>query len=213
MSVTVALSSEISGSIVIGGAAVPVTIVEPWQRARLTFDATAGQRLDLGVTGSTLPTWRTTFLAPDGTTTVMSQLGGNGNCALHTRPLTYTGTHTLLLEPMDPSTGTLTYTLSAEVSGTITPSGAAVPLSLARVGQRARLTFSGTLNQRVSLSGTGVTTPLRTATVSLLRADGSGFATFFSVFSGQTAFGGPVTLPASETSGFSSTLRLLGTSR
>jgi YD repeat-containing protein len=199
MSVTVALSSEISGPIVIGGAAVPVTIVEPWQRARLTFDATAGQRLDLGVTGSTLPTWRTTFLAPDGTTTVMSQLGGNGNSALHTPPLTQTGTHTLLLEPLDPSTGTLTYTLSAEVSGTITPGGAALPLSLARVGQRARLTFSGTPNQRVSLSGTGVTTPL--ATVSLLRADGSGFATFFSVFSGQTGFGGPVTLPASETYG------------
>jgi hypothetical protein len=198
MSVTVALSSEISGPIVIGGAAVPVTIVEPWQRARLTFDATAGQRLDLGVTGSTLPTWRTTFLAPDGTT-VMSQIGGNGNSALHTPPLTQTGTHTLLLEPLDPSTGTLTYTLSAEVSGTITPGGAAVPLSLARVGQRARLTFSGTLNQRVSLSGTGVTMPL--ATVSLLRADGSGFATFFSVFSGQTGFGGPVTLPASETYG------------
>ena len=59
------------------------------------------------MTGSTLPTWRTTFLAPDGTTTVMSQLGGNGNSALHTPLLTQTGTHTLLLEPLDPSTGTL----------------------------------------------------------------------------------------------------------
>jgi YD repeat-containing protein len=198
MSVTVALSSEVSGTIVIGGAAVPVTIVEPWQRARLTFNATAGQRLDLGVTGSTLPSWRTTFLAPDGST-VMSQIGGNGNAALHTPPLTQTGTHTLLLEPLDPSTGTLTYTLSAEVSGTITPGGAAVPVSLTRVGQRARLTFSGTVNQRVSLSGTGVTTP--SAIVSLLRADGSGFATFFTAFAGQTGFGGPVILPASETYG------------
>jgi YD repeat-containing protein len=198
MSVTVALSSEVSGPIVVGGAAVPVTIVEPWQRARLTFDATAGQRLDLGVTGSTLPTWRTTFLAPDGST-VMIGSGGNGNSALHTPPLTQTGTHTLLLEPLDPSTGTLTYTLSAEVSGTITPGGAAVPISLTRVGQRARLTFSGTVNQRVSLSGTGVTTP--SAIVSLLRADGSGFATFFTAFAGQTAFGGPLTLPASETYG------------
>jgi YD repeat-containing protein len=198
MSVTVALSSEVNGPIVIGGAAVPVTIVEPWQRARLTFNATAGQRLDLGVTGSTLPSWRTTFLAPDGST-VMIGSGGNGNAALHTPPLTQTGTHTLLLEPLDPSTGTLTYTLSAEVSGTITPGGAAVPVSLTRVSQRARLTFSGTVNQRVSLSGTGVTTP--SAIVSLLRADGSGFATFFTAFAGQTAFGGPVTLPASETYG------------
>jgi len=198
MSVTVALSSEVSGPIVVGGAAVPVTIVEPWQRARLTFNATAGQRLDLGVTGSTLPSWRTTFLAPDGST-VMIGSGGNGNSALHTPPLTQTGTHTLLLEPLDPSTGTLTYTLSAEVSGTITPGGAAVPVSLTRVGQRARLTFPGTVNQRVSLSGTGVTTP--SAIVSLLRADGSGFATFFTAFAGQTGFGGPLTLPASETYG------------
>ncbi len=198
MSVTVALSSEVSGPIVVGGAAVPVTIVEPWQRARLTFNATAGQRLDLGVTGSTLPSWRTTFLAPDGST-VMIGSGGNGNSALHTPPLTQTGTHTLLLEPLDPSTGTLTYTLSAEVSGTITPGGAAVPISLTRVGQRARLTFPGTVNQRVSLSGTGVTTP--SAIVSLLRADGSGFATFFTAFAGQTGFGGPLTLPASETYG------------
>ena len=198
MSVTVALSSEVSAPIVIGGAAVPATIVEPWQRARLTFSATAGQRLDLGVTGSTLPSWRTTFLAPDGTT-VMVGSGGNGTAALHTPPLTQTGTHTLLLEPLDPSTGTLTYTLSAEVSGTITPGGAGVPVSLTRVGQRARLTFSGTVNQRVSLSGTGVTTP--SAIVSLLRADGSGFATFFTAFAGQTGFGGPLTLPATETYG------------
>jgi YD repeat-containing protein len=195
-SVTVVLASDISGSIVIGGAAASVSVVEPWQRARLTFDATAGQRLDLGVTGSTLPNWRTTFLAPDGTS-VLTQSGGNGNSALHTPPLTQTGTYTLLLEPTDPSTGALTYTLSAEVSGTITPGGAALPLSLARAGQRARLTFAGTANQRVSLSATSVTTP--GATVSLLRADGSWLATFFTVGAGQTGFGGPVTLPASET--------------
>jgi len=196
MSVTVALSSDVAASIVIGGAAVPVTIVEPWQRARLTFDAAAGQRLDLGVTGSTLPSWRTTFLAPDGST-VMSQIGGNGSTALHTPPLPQTGTYTLLLEPTDPSTGSLTYTLSAEVSSSITPGGAAVPVSMTRAGQRARLTFAGSANQRVSLSATSVTTP--GVTVSLLRADGTWLATFFSVAAGQTGFGGPVTLPASET--------------
>ena len=196
MSVTVALSSDITGTIVIGGAAAPVTITEPWQRARLTFDATTGQRLDLGVTGSTLPNWRTTFLAPDGST-VMSQIGGNGNSAVHTPLLTQTGTYTLILEPTDPSTGALIYTLSAEVSGTITPGGAAVPVSMTRAGQRARLTFAGAANQRVSLRATSVMTP--GATVSLVRADGSGLATFFTVFAGQTGFGGPVTLQASGT--------------
>jgi YD repeat-containing protein len=193
MSVTVALSAEISGTIVIGGAAVPVTIVEPWQTARLTFDATSGQRLDLGVTGSTLQ-WRTTILAPDGST-VVTQIGGNGNAALHTPLLTQTGTHTILLAPIDPTTGTLTYTLSAEVTGTITPGGAALPVSIPRTGQRARISFTGTANQRVSLSGTGVTL---SAGVSLLRADGSFLGTFFTAGAPTDAFGGPLTLPASE---------------
>src|SRR5215470_12374094 len=194
MSMTLALSSDIAGSIVIGGAPVPVAIGESWQRARLTFAATAGQRLDLGVTGSTLPNWRTTFLAPNGST-VVSQSGGNGTAAMHTPPLAQTGTHTLLLEPTDPSTGTLTYTLSAEMSGSITP-GVAGPVSITRAGQRARLTFPGTATQRVSLSATGVTMP--GAAVALLRADGSFLASFFSVGANQMGFGGPLTLPASE---------------
>ena len=195
MSVTVNLSEQISGTIVIGGAAVPVTIAVPWQSARLTFDATANQRLDLGITGSTLQ-WRTTVLAPD-SSTVVSQIGGNGNAALHTPLLAQTGTYTLLLETIDGGTGTLTYTLSAEVTGTITPGGGPVPVSIPRVGQRARLTFTGTANQRVSLAGTNVTTPA--ALVSLLRSDGSLLASLFTVGAGGSGFGGPVTLPTSDT--------------
>lgn len=196
MSVTVALSEEISGSIVIGGAAVPVTIAVPWQRARFTFDATAGQRLDLGITGSTIQ-WRTTILAPDNST-VATQFGGFGNTAIHTPLLTQAGTYTLLLETTDTTTGALTYTLSAEVTGTIAPGGGPVSVSIPRAGQLARLTFAGTANQRVSLTGTNLTTP--SATASLLRADGSIVTTFFTDFSPQNPlFGGPATLPASET--------------
>jgi hypothetical protein len=195
MSVTVNLSEQISGTIVIGGAAVPVTIAAPWQSARLTFDATANQRLDLGITGSTLQ-WRTTVLAPD-SSTVVTQTGGNGDAALHTPLLAQTGTYTLLLETVDGGTGTLTYTLSAEVTGTITPGGGPVPVSIPRVGQRARLTFTGAANQRVSLTGTNVTTPA--AVVSLLRSDGSVLASLFTVGAGGSGFGGPVTLPTSDT--------------
>src|SRR5262249_20541537 len=121
--------------------------------------------------------------------------GGNGTAAIHTPALAQTGTYTLLLEPTDPSTGTLIYTLSAEMSGSITP-GVAGPVSITRAGQRARLTFPGMATPRVSLSATGVTTP--SAAVSLLRADGSFLATFFSVGANQMGFGGPLTLPASE---------------
>src|SRR5262249_61445957 len=85
MSVTLGLSSDIAGSIVIGGAAVAVAVEEPWRRARLTFEATAGQQLDLGGTGSTLPNWRTTVLSPHGST-VVSQSGGEGAPAVRNTP-------------------------------------------------------------------------------------------------------------------------------
>src|SRR5262249_57245076 len=138
-------------------------------RAVRTSEAAAGKRRGLGVTCRTLPNWRTTFRAAGGGL-VVSQSGGNGAAAIHTPALAETGTYTLLLEPTDPSTGTLIYTLSAEMSGSITP-GVAGPVSITRAGQRARLTFPGMATQRVSLSATGVTTP--SAAVSLLRADGS----------------------------------------
>src|SRR2546427_2239485 len=66
-SMTLTLSEEISGAIVIDGASVPLTLARPGQIARLTVAATAGQRLNTAVTNATLTT-SLAMLKPDGST-------------------------------------------------------------------------------------------------------------------------------------------------
>jgi hypothetical protein len=57
------------------------------------------------------------------------------------------------------------------LTGSITLDGASVPISLTRIGQTARYTFSGTSGQWVSWGMTGVTIP--STIVSLLKPDGT----------------------------------------
>jgi len=197
-SMTLRLSTEITGSITIGGASVPITIAYPGQRARLTFSGTAGQRLSLGGTSASIPLLYASVLNPDGSTLSSAQRGGNP-WDVDVPVLGSTGTHTLLVDPQSSYTGAVTLTLSEEVSGTITPGGSAVAVSLSRAGQRARLTFSGTAGQRMSLKGTGIT--IWGHTESLVTPAGTSGGDFFNTWgtSGGNAFGGPITLSTTGT--------------
>jgi YD repeat-containing protein len=178
-SLTVTLSEEISGPITIGGAAVPLSITRPGQRARLTFQGTAGQRLDLGLTGATIPSETASILNPDGST--LASLGfGAYAAAVDTPPLPVTGTYAIVIDPASTYTGNVTLTLSEELAGPISPGGAAVPLSISRAGQRARLSFTGTTGQRVSVGLTGVT--ITQSTVSIIKPDGSTLGATTSAF-------------------------------
>jgi hypothetical protein len=70
------------------------------------------------------------------------------------------GTYTLLLNPTGgTSTGTATLTVYTftDVTGSITPNGSSVPITIASPGQNAGLTFSGTTGQIVSALATNVT--------------------------------------------------------
>jgi hypothetical protein len=83
-------------------------------------------------------------------------IGTNGG-TLDTPPLPATGTYTILVDPQGTNTGSITLTLSQDVTGTMTINGPAVTVNLTRPGQNARLTFGGTVGQRVSLGMTDVT--------------------------------------------------------
>ena len=164
---TLTLSEEVSGSIVVDGSAVPLTLGRVGQVARVTFAATANQRLNLAVTNANL-TAALTILKPDGTTWVTTSVS---NGSVYDSPLVpTTGTYTMVIDPGATVTGSLTLTLSAEIGGSITMGGSPVSVSITRLGQKARLLFSGSANQRVSLSITGVTGG---ADLRLLRPDGS----------------------------------------
>jgi YD repeat-containing protein len=170
-SMILTLSEEVSGTITVGGASVPLTIGRAGQRARLTFAGVTGQRLSLLMQDTSAPTGgTTTVFRPDGSTHG-TLIFGNGTSTLDLAALTVTGTYTVLIDPNGVGTGSTTLWLSSEVSGTITPGGAAVPVSVVRPGQRVWLTFSGTAGHRVSLNVTAVT--VSQAVVSILNPDGS----------------------------------------
>ena len=182
---TLTLSEEISGALVVDGSALPLILARVGQVARVTFEATAGQRLNLAVTNANLST-ALSILKPDGSSWVNTSVS-NGS-VVDTGPVPITGTYTVVINPAAASAGSLTLTLSAEIAGSIAMGGSPVSISITRPGQKARLTFSGTATQRVSLNITGVTVS-GTASVALHNPNGtpiSGFPNW-----SQMNFSGP----------------------
>lgn len=171
---TLTLSEEVSGSIVVDGSALPLTLGRVGQVARVTFSATAGQRLNLAVTNANLST-ALTILKPDGTNWLTTSVS-NGS-VVDTPPAPTTGTYTFVIDPGATTTGSLTLTLSAEIGGSIAMGGSPVSVSITRPGQKARLIFSGTASQRVSL-GISAITVSGSAYVGLLKSDGSVISAF-----------------------------------
>jgi YD repeat-containing protein len=189
---TLTLSEEVSGSLVVDGNALPLTLGRVGQVARVTFSATAGQRLNLAVTNANLSA-ALTILKPDGTTWVPPTTVSNGS-GIDTAPVPTTGTYTIVIDPGATVTGSLTLTLSAEIVGSITIGGSPVSVSVTRPGQKARLLFSGTTGQRISLTATAVT---GSNDVRLLNPNGSLIIFPYSQMNlGLSAFMGPFTLPA-----------------
>ena len=194
--ITLTLSEEVAATITVDGTALPLTISRAGQQARVTFSGTAGQRLSLGLTSITLSSSWVSFLNPDGNTLLAPQFFGTTNAAFDPPALATTGTYTILLDPASAYTGNATLTLSTEVTGSITADGTAVPLTISRAGQRARLTFAGTSGQRVSLHMTGLS--ITSGTVSILRPNGTVVGSIHN-FSGTSSFMDPRTLDVTGT--------------
>jgi len=190
------LSEAISATMTVGGSSLPITIPRAGQRARVSFDGTAGQRLSIGLTSSTLSGGSLTVLKPDGSTLSGPSTIGTSPAGIDLPVLPTTGTYVIQIDPSSNYTGGLTLTLSEEVTGTIVPGGSAVTVSISRAGQRARLTFTGTSGQRLSLKTTGVT--IGQAAVSILRPDSSTQAAMTAYYD-TAGFLEPTTLGSSGT--------------
>jgi hypothetical protein len=148
----------VTGTITPGGSPLTVTISTAGDTAAITFSGAAGQRVSLNLTSVTL-NWATDAIKkPDGTTlTSKAIFPSSGFIDVQTLPVT--GTYTISIQPNNNATGSQTLTLydvPADLSGTITPGGAAVTPTTTTPGQNARYTFSGTSGQRISLNITGV---------------------------------------------------------
>ncbi len=165
---------DVTGTIVLNGPAVTATMATPGQTARLRFDGQAGQRISLKLSPVTISSSYVSILKPDG-----NPLGGNTYVSsfggfLDTRTLPATGAYTIVVDPLDSATGSITLTLyevPADVAGTIAPGGAAATIATTTPGQNARLTFDGQAGQRISLKLSAVT--IANSYVSILKPDGN----------------------------------------
>ncbi len=87
---------------------------------------------------------------------------GTGGQFIDVITLPLAGTYTIIVDPQNNNTGSMTltlYSVPADISSTITPGGSPVTVSTTSPGQNAQLSFSGTAGQRVSLLMDSVTVP------------------------------------------------------
>ncbi|HKY26731.1 MAG TPA: IPT/TIG domain-containing protein [Pyrinomonadaceae bacterium] len=162
MTLTLNSATDITGTIVIGGPTLTLSITVVGQNARIAFDGSAGQRVSLGMSGVTIGTsgssgTKVSIKNPDGTTLLAPTDVGTTGGGTSTLTLPATGTYSILVDPQSTNTGNITLTLSEELTGSIIIGDSSVPLSFGRVGQNAQLTFTGNPGQRVSFGMSGVT--------------------------------------------------------
>lgn len=153
-SMTLALSSPVTGTVAIDGAAVPVALTKPGQTARFTFNGKAGQWVNLGLTSVNITSSAVTLLTSEGTILASTAVGTAGGGLEDQNPLPTTGTYTILVDPVGSYTGNMTLTLSTEVSDSLKINAAPRPIMISRAGQNGRYTFTGAANQQVTIKAT-----------------------------------------------------------
>ncbi len=158
-----------------GGSAVSISTTTPGQNARLIFNGNANQRVSLGLGNGTMGWALVSIVKPDGTN-LIDPTWTNGGGYFDVRVLPATGTYTIVVDPENGNTGSMSFTLFEvlpDSTATIAVGGPSVNVLTTTPGQNARLTFNGNANQRISLGmGNGT---MGWALISIVKPDGSYF--------------------------------------
>jgi hypothetical protein len=170
---------QITGTIVAGGAPVSLPFVAPYQNGRITFAGTAGERVSLQIAFAPTAccTVNISINKPDGSRLVAPVAVGSGSGLIDGTTLPVTGTYTIIVDPYQTATGTVTLTLfdlPADATAVATVGGPPVTVTTTAAGQNARVTFSGT-------AGDGIVVKLGpgnccTVTATILKPDGTTLA-------------------------------------
>lgn len=186
--------NDLSAALTAGGAGVALANTVPGQNMKFTFTATAGQKVSIKLNPVTIGSSAisgTNVSLIKGTTTVglPTVVGTNGGY-IDVTTLATAGTYTLKVDPQGVNTGSLTaqlYTVPNDISSAITAGGAGTtPVTVTNTvpGQNMKLTFTGTLNQRISLDFSNVSigsSPGGGTLVTILKPDGTTFTGPFSL--------------------------------
>jgi hypothetical protein len=192
-----------TGPVLTDGTAATAITTTPGQNASLTFAGTAGQRVSLLLTNSSYGSVRVSLKRPDNTDLFSPAVTVFGtDVFVDTKTLPTTGTYTVFVDPQGADVGSVdvkVYNVPADVTGAIATNGTPTTAATAVPGQNALYTFSGTLNQRVSIELPAGAT-YDSAKVSILKPDGTLLFTPALLASPPlAAFHEPVTLPVTGT--------------
>jgi hypothetical protein len=105
--------ADVTGSVVIGGASLAVTIGTPGQNASITFNnSTAGILGTVHISSNTIGNVTVTVLNPDGTQ-LTSATSSASSFNLPQKTLSQTGTYTIQINPSGPATGSLSVNVTS----------------------------------------------------------------------------------------------------
>ena len=183
--------NDVSSAITAGGAAVVSTNTVPGQNMKLTFTAGASQKVSIKMTnvsiGSNAVSGTNVSLMKGSTTVgLTAAVGTNGGYIDTSAVLTSGATYTIKIDPQRVNTGSMTvnlYTVPVDATCTILTTGASTVVTNTIPGQNILYSFTGTLNQRVSLDLSSVSigsSPGGGTLVTILKPDGT---TFYGPFS------------------------------
>ena len=151
-------AAAVSFSITPGGSAVTVNIPTAGDKATATFTGTAGQRVSLDITNSTIASMKISLLKPNGSQ-VFTVSATKTAKYVDTNTLPVNGTYKLVVDPNLDHTGHVTlklYNVPPDASASMTVGAAGSTLTTTVPGQNAYFTFSGVAGHRLALSMTGV---------------------------------------------------------
>ncbi|MGH8669304.1 MAG: beta strand repeat-containing protein [Burkholderiales bacterium] len=172
-----------ASDLVIDGSSSAVATATPGYAKRYIINATAGQRLGIGITGNTHTpsSGASTELrlnSPSGTVNVNNCLtSGVARCEV-TVNATVAGAYSVVITPPSGVNFSGTATVSTHATGSLTVGGGAIAVSQTRDGQDGWYTFSGTSGQllRLNLTGMGTTPAGQSVWIAIVRPDGTGHA-------------------------------------
>jgi large repetitive protein len=159
--VNLTVKSPATGSLTLDGSTA--VNLGAGQNGRLSFTGQAGTGYGLALTGLTFtpsvavppPSATVTLVKADGTPLTTCPFTSSNSCDLSATLFATTGTYFLEFDPNGVVAAQFNAVLSTDLGGTITVDAPPIPVTFARAGQNARITFSGTAGQlvRVTVSG------------------------------------------------------------
>ena len=173
-SATRSITGSVRTSLAISPGGPPVTVTSvSGESIPLKFNGTAGERVSVALTNVTMLIGQVSIASPSGASLASNYVGSGGGF-VDTTTLPTTGAYTINVAPLAGSTGSMTlqlYDVPPDAAASTTPGGAPISVSTTTPGQNARVAFSGSAAQRISINITNAT--FQFAFLSILKPDGS----------------------------------------